>query len=157
MKPYLAAALFALAAPAYAHVTLETAEAPVGSSYKAVIRVPHGCAGAATETLRVQIPEGMFAVKPMPKAGWTLETVTGPYARANDNFGTATNEGVTEVIWKGELPDAYYDEFVLRGRIADDLAVGDTLCFAVVQECAGAASSARTKRSALSARAPRSG
>ena len=37
------------------------------------------------------------------------------------------------------MPDAYYDEFVLRGRIADDLAVGDTLWFAVVQECAGAA------------------
>jgi uncharacterized protein YcnI len=139
MRTMLAAALVALAAPAFAHVTLEAGEAPVGSTYKAVLRVPHGCGGEATLTLRVQIPEGMFAVKPMPKAGWTLETVTGPYARSYDNFGTAMSEGVTEVIWKGELPDAFYDEFVLRGRIAGDLAAGDTLWFPVVQECAGGA------------------
>ena len=37
-------------APAAAHVTLEVAQAPVGSTYKAVMRIPHGCAGAATTT-----------------------------------------------------------------------------------------------------------
>jgi uncharacterized protein YcnI len=136
MKSIVAAALLAVAVPAQAHVTLEAGEAPVGATYKAVLRVPHGCAGEATLKVRVQIPEGMFAVKPMPKAGWTLETVTGPYARAYDNFGTPMSEGVTEVIWTGELPDAFYDEFVLRGRIAGDLAVGDALWFPVVQECA---------------------
>ena len=31
---------------ANAHMTLETGEAPAGGSYKAVIRVPHGCDGA---------------------------------------------------------------------------------------------------------------
>lgn len=136
MRTILAAALCALAAPAAAHVTLEAGEAAVGSTYKAVLRVPHGCAGEATLKLRVQVPEGMFAVKPMPKAGWTLETVTGPYGRTYDNFGTPMSEGVTEVIWTGELPDAFYDEFALRGRIAGDLAAGDVLWFPVVQECA---------------------
>ena len=39
-------ALAALAAsPAIAHVTLEKRQAPVGSYYKAVFAVPHGCAG----------------------------------------------------------------------------------------------------------------
>ena len=33
---------------ACAHVTLEAQEAPVASTYKAVLRVPHGCEGAAT-------------------------------------------------------------------------------------------------------------
>jgi uncharacterized protein YcnI len=131
-----AAALVALGTgSAYAHITLETAEAKAGSAYKAVFRVPHGCEGSATVKISVKIPEGMFAVKPMPHAGWTIETVTGPYAKAYDNHGTALTEGVTQVSWSGgPLPDAYYDEFVLRGQLAPDLPAG-MLYFPVVQEC----------------------
>ena len=92
MKALTAAALLALAAPAYAHVTLETSEAVPGATYKAVLRVPHGCAGEATQKVRVKIPEGMFNAKPMPKAGWTLETVTGPYDRSYDSYGTPVSE-----------------------------------------------------------------
>ena len=65
-----------------AHITLETQEAKVGSTYKAVLRVPHGCDGKATTAVRVQIPEGVIAVKPMPKPGWKLETVKGKYAKS---------------------------------------------------------------------------
>ena len=139
MKALTAAALLALAAPAYAHVTLETSEAVPGATYKAVLRVPHGCAGEATQKVRVKIPEGMFNAKPMPKAGWTLETVTGPYDRSYDSYGTPVSEGVTEIVWTGELPDAFYDEFVFRGQIAADLKPGDVLWFPVVQECASGA------------------
>ena len=39
-----------VAGPAMAHVTLENQSAPVGATYKAVLRVPHGCKGAATST-----------------------------------------------------------------------------------------------------------
>jgi periplasmic copper chaperone A len=83
----LIAAAFAVAAAgaAQAHVTLEASEAPVGATHKAVLRVPHGCEGAATTRVRLKIPEGVIAVKPMPKANWTLETVIGAYARAYDN------------------------------------------------------------------------
>ncbi len=136
-KTLLAAGLAAAAAGgAEAHVSLATTEAPVGKAYKAVLQVPHGCEGEATLKLRVQIPEGLFAVKPMPKAGWTLETVTGPYAKPYDQHGTQLTEGVTEVIWTGELPDAFYDEFVFRGTLAGDLEPGTTLFVPVVQECA---------------------
>ena len=34
--------------PALAHITLEQAEAPVSSAYKAVFRVGHGCEGSPT-------------------------------------------------------------------------------------------------------------
>jgi len=125
----------AMASAALAHVTLETAEAPANSSYKAVLRVPHGCDGQPTHTLRVQIPEGFIAVKPMPKPGWKLETRKGPYARAYDYFGNKLTEGVKEVIWSGgPLLDEHYDEFVLRGRVAD-LPAGTMLWFKTVQEC----------------------
>jgi uncharacterized protein YcnI len=43
-----ALAAAAIAAPANAHITLQGREAAVGSSYKAVFVVPHGCAGSAT-------------------------------------------------------------------------------------------------------------
>jgi len=124
------------AVPALAHVSLEVAEAPVGSTYKAVFRVPHGCEGKPTNVVRVQIPEGVIAVKPQPKAGWTLEKVKGAYAASYDYYGTPMTEGVKEIAWSGgNLGDDEYDEFVLRAYLTPGLAVGSTLYFPVVQEC----------------------
>jgi uncharacterized protein YcnI len=74
-----AASLCLFASAALAHSTLEVQEAPIKSTYKAVMRVPHGCEGALTLKVRIRIPEGVIAVKPMPKPGWTLETVKGKY------------------------------------------------------------------------------
>ncbi len=134
------AVLAAATGAALAHVTLETQEAAVGSTYKAVLRVPHGCEGKATTAVRVKIPEGFIAVKPMPKAGWKLETVKGNYARSYELWGEAVTEGVTEVDWSGgDLPDEFYDEFVFRGTLAADLPAGEKLFFPVVQECGDAA------------------
>ena len=125
----------AIASAAMAHVTLETAEAPANSTQKVVLRVPHGCDGQATHTVRVQIPEGLIAVKPMPKPGWQVETRKGPYARSYDYFGNKLAEGVKEVVWSGgNLLDEHYDEFVLRGRVAD-LPPGTMLWFKTVQDC----------------------
>jgi uncharacterized protein YcnI len=122
---------------ALAHVSLQPKEAPVGSTYKAVLGVPHGCEGKPTNVVRVKIPEGFIAVKPQPKPGWTLEKVRGAYEKSYDYYGTPTSEGVTEVVWSGgNLGDDEYDEFVLRGYLTPDLPVGETLYFPVVQECA---------------------
>lgn len=121
---------------ALAHATLETSESAQGAAYKAVLRVGHGCEGESTLKVRVQIPEGVISVKPMPKPGWTLETVKGPYAEAYDYFGTKLTEGVKEIVWTGELPDEFYDEFVFRGTIAATMPVGSTVYFPAVQECA---------------------
>src|SRR5438552_19153520 len=96
----------AFVAPAAAHVTLENQDAKVGASYKAVFRVPHGCDGTATTAIRVKIPEGVIGVKPMPKPGWTLTTITGKYPIAYDHFHRQATEGVTELGWPGgNLPD----------------------------------------------------
>ncbi len=135
-----AAVLFAAGAvSANAHATLETTEAAAGSTYKGIIRIGHGCDGEATLKLRGKIPEGVISVKPMPKPGWTLETVTGPYAQAYDYYGTSLTEGVTEIVWTGDLPDDWYDEFVFRGTLNAGFEPGSTVWFPVVQECANAA------------------
>lgn len=132
-----ATALVALgASAASAHITLETQQAPVASTYKAVFRVGHGCEGKPTIKVRVRIPDGVIAVKPQPKAGWTIEKVKGAYDKAYDYYGTPTTEGVKEIVWSGgSLPDDEYDEFVLRAYLTGDLKADTTLYFPVVQEC----------------------
>jgi uncharacterized protein YcnI len=119
-----------------AHVTLETQQAAVGASYKAVLRVPHGCDGSATTAIRIRIPAGIISVKPMPKPGWKLDTVSGTYAKPATLRGAKVSEGVTEIAWSGgKLADAYYDEFVFTSALAEELEAGKTVYFPVVQEC----------------------
>jgi uncharacterized protein YcnI/copper(I)-binding protein len=133
-----AALLLPLAHTADAHVSLERGEAPRGTSYKAVLKIPHGCDGSATHTVRVEIPEGYIGVKPMPKPGWTIKTTRGAYAEAHAFYhGKSLTEGVKEIEWSGgDLPDDYYDEFVANGFLAKELAPGASLYFKVVQVCA---------------------
>jgi periplasmic copper chaperone A len=119
----------------FAHATLETQAASVGSSYKGVMRVGHGCEGSPTLKVRIQIPEGVIAVKPMPKAGWTLETVKARYKQSYDYYGTPMTEGVREIIWTGKLLDEHYDEFAFRAHLTDSLKPDTTLYFPTVQEC----------------------
>ncbi|WP_072392484.1 DUF1775 domain-containing protein [Hyphomicrobium sp. CS1GBMeth3] len=125
--------------PAHAHVNLEQREAPRGKSYKAVFKVPHGCKGEATHTVRVEIPEGFIGVKPMPKPGWTIKTERGAYAQEYGYYHGPLKEGVKQIEWSGgELPDDHYDEFVASGFIARELKDA-ALYFKVVQECANGA------------------
>jgi uncharacterized protein YcnI len=140
VKPIQVFALLAMTTgAASAHVTLEQKEVTQGATSKFTLRVPHGCDGAPTLKVRVAVPEGVISVKPMPKAGWTLETVTGPYAQPYDYHGSTVTEGVREVVWTGELLDAHYDEFVIRGTLASVLEPDTMLYIPVVQECANGA------------------
>jgi len=119
-----------------AHVALENEQAPVGSQYKAVLQVLHGCNGSATTTIRVRIPDGIVAVRPMPKAGWRLDVVSGKYAKPHTVGHAQVSEGITEVAWSGgNLPDAFYDEFVFMATVAGDLQEGQMIYFPVVQQC----------------------
>lgn len=133
------AAIAITTSAAFAHVNFKTPHAAQNSTYVGVLGVGHGCAGESTLKVRVQIPEGVIAVKPVPKAGWTLEIITGAYETSYDYYGTPLTEGVKELIWTGELPDAYFDQFSFRAKLTDALAVGSTVYFPVVQECANGA------------------
>jgi periplasmic copper chaperone A len=123
-----------MATTAFAHVTLATKEVPVGAEYKAIFRVPHGCTGSATVKLSVEVPAGVIGVKPQPKSGWQIEIVKGPSDRPDHH--AAVSEVVKTITWSGgNLPDDYYDEFVLIGRIDKALEPGATLYFPVTQTC----------------------
>lgn len=115
----LITAFLALAAPAMAHVTVHADSTAAGSYAMVTFRVPHGCDGAATTAVRVQIPDGIESVTPQVNDGWDIEI------------------GEDEVVWRGgPLPDEYLDEFGLSLQLPED-AAGETLYFPVVQECEG--------------------
>lgn len=120
---------------AFAHITLATAEVRPGTYYKAVFQVPHGCDGTATQAIRIQIPEGVIGVKPMPKPGWTLKVTRGAYARSYQSHGKAVTEGPKEVVWSGgSLSDDNYDEFVFTSFITD-FPAGQVVVFPTTQQC----------------------
>lgn len=127
------------AGAARAHVTIDPASAAPGSYYRATLRVPHGCDGLATRALRVEIPAGVFSVKPMPKPGWTLAVERAPLAKAYRDHGREVTEGVKRLSWTGgDLPDNQYEEFVFIAQIAGDLAPGTPLYFKAEQNCGSA-------------------
>jgi periplasmic copper chaperone A len=129
------AALLVTTSAAFAHVELEADKAPAASHYKAVLMVPHGCAGSPTVGLRVQIPEGVIKAKPMPKAGWKLTTLVKKLDEPVDYYGTKLTEDVREIEWSGgELPDDFYDEFVFVALLPDK--PGAVLHFPAIQKCA---------------------
>jgi uncharacterized protein YcnI/copper(I)-binding protein len=124
------------ASSAEAHVSLATKETAANSSYKAVLQVPHGCDGEATIAVRVQIPEGVISVKPMPKAGWTLTTTKGAYAKPYDSHGRSVAEGVKEIVWSGgNLSDEHFDEFTFTATIAADGGAAKVVYFPTTQQC----------------------
>jgi uncharacterized protein YcnI len=121
-----------------ARATLEQESVTQNATEKLTVRIPHGCDGAATLRVRVRISDGVIAVKPMLKAGWTLETVVEPYAGPQEYYGNKLTEGVREVVWSGELADAQCDEFTIRARITDANEAGGMLLVPIVQECVDA-------------------
>jgi periplasmic copper chaperone A len=136
-KIIAACAIGAWAMPVFSHVSLETMKAPAGSTYKAVFQVGHGCQGSPTTGISVQIPAGFQGAKPYPKAGWALETRLAKLARPYDNHGKQVSEDVTTVSWtaaskEAALPEAYFDEFMLRGRLPD---AAGPMWFKVLQTC----------------------
>ena len=123
------------ATAAMAHISLQQNQATPGA-YNAVLGIPHGCDGAATEAVHVEIPEGFIGVKPMPKAGWTIEIEEGDYGRSYNLHGYEVSSGTAAVTWKGgSLADDHYDEFTLHGTLAG-VEAGQRLFFKTTQTCA---------------------
>ncbi|MFN4349645.1 MAG: YcnI family protein [Hylemonella sp.] len=128
-----------VATAASAHVVLEDQAALAGSSYRATFRVGHGCDGSPTTAIRVVLPAGVRGAKPMPKAGWTLAVRREVLAQPYDSHGKTVRDDVVEISWTASapehaLPDAWYDEFVLRATLP---AQAGPLWFRVLQTCAG--------------------
>lgn len=137
IKFIAACALSACATASFPHVVLGEPAALAGTSYRATLRVGHGCEGSPVTALRVMLPAGFQGAKPMPKAGWLLSVKTAKLAKPYDSHGKTITDDVSEITWTATakehwLPDAYYDEFVLRGGLP---ATAGPMWFKVMQTC----------------------
>lgn len=120
---------------AHAHATFETDSAQSEKSFKAVLQVPHGCEGKATTEVQMKLPEGFVFAQPQPKPGWEVEIIKGDYQKTYDNHGKKISSGPVEIRWKGgNLPDAFYDTFVVKGKISG-FDKETVLAFPTVQLC----------------------
>ena len=127
----------ALPVMAQAHVVLLEPAVAAGAGYRATFTVGHGCEGAATTTMTVRIPDGFQGAKPMPKPGWTLTVRSARLAKPYDSHGKTITDDVAEITWTANskdsaLPEAWYDEFVLRGTAPHQ---PGALWFKVLQGC----------------------
>ncbi len=132
-----ACAVLTGASASFAHVVLQDGAAAAGVSYRATLRVGHGCEGASTTGMRVTIPAGFNGAQPMPKPGWTVSTRIGKLEQPYESHGTKYTDGILEISWVANGPDnalpaTFYDEFVLRGTTPTK---PGPVWFKVVQSC----------------------
>lgn len=101
-----------------AHVTLTQPEAVPGQTWESALRLSHGCDKSPTIRIEATIPPMLGAPKPLPKPGWTVETLG------------------TTMIWSGgSLPDGDKSEFAFQSAVAKDAKLG-TVVLPVIQKCA---------------------
>jgi copper(I)-binding protein len=116
-----AAGLLSLAsAGAGAHVVLTQSSFEAGVNFAAFFKVEHGCSGAPTTALRVEIPDGVAVLQLPEKPGWTMNA-------------ERSGARVTAVTWTGRLDPAQQDRFGLLMKLP---AKPGPLYFSTVQRCA---------------------
>lgn len=115
-----ALALVAVPTLAAAHVVVAPTATTSGARVQAAFRVGHGCEGADTTALRIEIPAGVEEARPRAIPGYKLAIEKAPDGR------------IKAITWTGRLPDSQFDVFEIFLKAPD--ATGD-LTFPVVQTC----------------------
>jgi uncharacterized protein YcnI len=124
-----------LGGEAFAHVRLEGKTVQAGASFDATFRVGHGCKGSPTVKLNIRIPNGVVAVEPQAKEGWSVTSASGALDHATGSGGRSFSEGVKAVTWSGLLSPHQAGTFTLKARLADDAVAGQRVTFPVYQQC----------------------
>ena len=120
--------------PVAAHATFPDGDAvPQGGDGAVIhVRIPHGCSGKPTDTVRVQLPDGVINAKPEALAGWTATTervASDPYTL----WGTDYTDRVGVVTWSGGSLAA--DQFLDFGISAIFTMEPGTYTVPVTQSC----------------------
>ncbi|WP_129669070.1 DUF1775 domain-containing protein, partial [Phytoactinopolyspora endophytica] len=86
-----------LASVAAAHVSVSPDEAPAGSYTVLTFAVPHGCDGAATTEVAIDIPDGVLGVTPTVNPNWDVEQL-------NDDGSSADGEPASQIVYAAHEP-----------------------------------------------------
>jgi uncharacterized protein YcnI len=124
-----------LCGEAFAHVSIEGKRVQAGALFDATFRVGHGCAGSPTVKLNIRIPDGVVAVEPQAKEGWSLTSESGALDHVTVSGGQSFSNGAKVVTWSGLLSPHQAGAFTLKARLADGAVVGQRVIFQVYQQC----------------------
>jgi uncharacterized protein YcnI len=123
------AAALAVAAPAYAHVTVQPNEAVAGSFSRFMVRVPTE-RDVPTVRVTLQLPPLAFLAFE-DKPGWDRQEKVTEFEEPLEAFGQEITEGVTSVTWTGsEIGPEEFAEFGFSAALPEDQ---DELEFKAVQ------------------------
>ena len=122
---------------ASAHVSASASSTAAGSYTILTFSVPHGCDGASTTGIDIEIPDTITSVTPTVNPQWTVTKnmvpLEGDAAAASD-----ATERVGSVSYRAigdGLAEGYRDTFELSLQLPEG-AVGDVVQFPVHQSCA---------------------
>jgi uncharacterized protein YcnI len=96
-----AVSVFGLAAPAFAHVTVNPKEATQGEFARLAFRVPNESDTASTTKVEVVLPENapVASVSTMPVPGWTVATEERTLSTPLEVHGSQITKVVSKITW----------------------------------------------------------
>ncbi|GHH60324.1 membrane protein [Kitasatospora indigofera] len=132
-----AAAVVALAGPAFAHVTVQPGNAQQGGYTAVDFRVPNESDTASTVKLEVSLPmdHPLASVRTLPLPGWTATLEKSKLDKPIKVHGTDVNEAVSKITWTADagtkIAAGQFQEFrVSLGPLPTDT---DSLTFKALQ------------------------
>ncbi|PGH49292.1 YcnI family protein [Streptomyces sp. Ru87] len=123
-----------LAAPAFAHVSVQPGEAEKGGYSTIAFKVPNERDKASTVKLEVTLPADhpLASVMPQPVPGWDVDVTKSQLDKPIESHGDKIDEAVTKVTWSGgKIEPGTFQQFPLSvGALPED---ADQLVFKAVQ------------------------
>ncbi|MFI9808352.1 YcnI family protein [Streptomyces sp. NPDC052301] len=130
-------AVLTVAAPAFAHVTVQPEGAAAKGGYAVVdFKVPNERDNASTTKLEVNLPADhpLASVMPEPVPGWTAKVTKSKLDKPLTMHGEKIDEAVTKVTWTADgkgIEPGYFQKFPLSlGALPENT---DQLVFKAVQ------------------------
>ncbi|WP_457033975.1 YcnI family copper-binding membrane protein [Kitasatospora sp. P5_F3] len=122
-----AASVLALAAPAFAHVTVQPGSVPQGGYSAVAFRVPNESDTASTVKLEINLPldHPMASVRTQPIPGWTATLEKSKLDKPLKAHGKDITEAVSKITWTADAgvkvgPGQYQDFSVSLGAMPAD-------------------------------------
>ncbi|MEU1273822.1 YcnI family protein [Streptomyces sp. NPDC005799] len=131
------AAVLALSAPAFAHVSVQPEGTAAKGGYAVIdFKVPNERDDASTTRLEVTFPTDhpLASALPEPMAGWKIQVTKSKLAKPVEMHGEKINEAVSKITWTAEgkgVEPGYFQKFpVSVGALPEDT---DELVFKALQ------------------------
>lgn len=123
-----------LAAPAFAHVSIQPGEAAKGDYATVNFKVPNERDAASTVKLEVTLPTDhpLVSAMPQPVPGWDVKVTKAKLDKPVEMHGEKVDEAVSKITWTGgKIEPGQFQQFpVSIGQLPED---ADQLVFKALQ------------------------